>query len=60
MNHMIRKVGAALVAVMLTGSMSFAQSSGEALYKAKCQMCHGEKGMADSAAGKVDEGEAGH
>ena len=52
MNHMIRNVGAALVAVMLTGSMGFAQSSSEALYKAKCQMCHGEKGMADSAAGK--------
>ena len=52
MNHMIRNVGAALVAVMLIHSMSFAQSSSEALYKAKCQMCHGEKGMADSAAGK--------
>ena len=52
MNHMVRNVGAALVAVMLAGSMSFAQSSGEALYKAKCQMCHGEKGMADSGAGK--------
>lgn len=52
MSHMVRGVGAALVAVMLAGSMGFAQSSGEALYKAKCQMCHGEKGMADSGAGK--------
>ena len=52
MSHVIRNVGAALVAVMLTGSVSFGQSSTEALYKAKCQMCHGEKGMADSAAGK--------
>ena len=53
MSHMVRGVGAALVAVMLAGSMGFAQSSGEALYKAKCQMCHGEKGMADSGAGKA-------
>ena len=52
MSHMVRNVGAALVAVMLTGSVGFAQSSAEALYKAKCQMCHGEKGMADSGAGK--------
>jgi cytochrome c6 len=52
MNHMVRSVGAVLVAVMLAGSVSFAQSSSEAVYKAKCQMCHGEKGMADSAAGK--------
>ena len=52
MNHMFRTVGAALVGVMLTGSVGFAQSSTEALYKLKCQMCHGEKGMADSAAGK--------
>jgi len=52
MNHMFRNVGAALVAVMLASSVSFAQSSTEALYKSKCQMCHGEKGMADSAAGK--------
>ena len=40
------------MALVLTGSMSFAQSSSEALYKSKCQMCHGEKGMADSPAGK--------
>jgi mono/diheme cytochrome c family protein len=52
MSHVVRNVGAALIAVMLTGSVSFAQSSTEALYKTKCQMCHGEKGMADSAAGK--------
>jgi len=49
---MVRNVGAALVAVVLAGSVGFAQSSSEALYKAKCQMCHGEKGMADSGAGK--------
>lgn len=41
-----------MLAVMVAGSVGFAQSSSEALYKAKCQMCHGEKGMADSGAGK--------
>ena len=52
MNHVVRTVGAALVGVMLASAAGFGQSSTEALYKAKCQMCHGEKGMADSAAGK--------
>jgi len=52
MSHVVRNMSAALVAVMLAGSMSFGQSSTEALYKAKCQMCHGEKGMADSGTGK--------
>ncbi len=52
MSHVVRSAGAALLAVMLAGSVGFAQSATEALYKSKCQMCHGEKGMADSAAGK--------
>jgi cytochrome c6 len=37
----------------LVGAVGFAQSSGEALYKAKCAMCHGASGMADSSAGKA-------
>jgi mono/diheme cytochrome c family protein len=36
----------------LAGAVGFAQSSGEALYKAKCAMCHGATGQADSGAGK--------
>src|SRR5579872_3761613 len=36
----------------LAGVLSFAQS-GEATYKAKCQMCHGAAGLADSGAGKA-------
>ena len=51
MSKVVRSTGAVVLAVMLAGSLSFAQST-EALYKSKCQMCHGEKGMADSAAGK--------
>jgi cytochrome c6 len=53
MKKLFRNTLAAMVMILLAGSMSFAQSSGEALYKAKCQMCHGEKGLADSGAGKA-------
>jgi mono/diheme cytochrome c family protein len=43
----------ALAAILsMAGVVSFAQS-GEATYKAKCQMCHGATGMADSGAGKA-------
>jgi mono/diheme cytochrome c family protein len=51
MRKSFRNVVAAMLMFGLAGATSFAQSS-EALYKSKCQMCHGEKGMADSAAGK--------
>lgn len=37
----------------MAGAVGFAQSPGEASYKAKCQMCHGATGMADSGAGKA-------
>ncbi|MDE3188222.1 MAG: cytochrome c [Acidobacteriota bacterium] len=33
--------------------MGFAQSSGEATYKAKCLMCHGAKGAADTPSAKM-------
>jgi mono/diheme cytochrome c family protein len=52
MGKQMRNVGTAMLVVLLAGSVSFAQSSAEALYKAKCQMCHGEKGLADSPVGK--------
>ena len=52
MRKPFRNLAAAMLMVGLVGAMSFAQSSAEAHYKSKCQMCHGEKGMADSAAGK--------
>jgi cytochrome c6 len=53
MRTLLRNAVAAMAVIVLAGSVSFAQSSGEALYKAKCQMCHGEKGLADSGAGKA-------
>jgi len=52
MSKLVRNVGTAMLVFLIAGSVSFAQSSAEALYKAKCQMCHGEKGLADSGAGK--------
>jgi cytochrome c6 len=39
-------------ALLLSVSMGAAQS-GQATYKAKCQMCHGAAGLADSGAGKA-------
>ncbi len=51
---MRKSIGYAVPAAILlwAGAVSFAQS-GEATYKAKCQMCHGATGLADSGAGKA-------
>jgi cytochrome c6 len=53
MKNICRNIAAVTTVLLVAGSMSFAQSAGEATYKAKCQMCHGEKGLADSGAGKA-------
>jgi len=39
-------------ALLLSVAMGAAQS-GQATFKAKCQMCHGATGLADSGAGKA-------
>src|ERR1700756_4463052 len=52
MSNLTRNGVAAILVVLLAGTVSFAQS-GEATYKAKCQMCHGAAGLADSGAGKA-------
>jgi mono/diheme cytochrome c family protein len=39
--------------LLAAGTMSFAQSGGEATYKAKCQMCHGATGAGDTPTGKA-------
>ena len=44
---------AAAVLVLATSSISYAQGNGAAIYKAKCQMCHGAAGLADSGPGKA-------
>lgn len=46
------RTGVAIVAVMAT-TMATAFAQGADLYKAKCQMCHGATGLADSPAGKA-------
>jgi cytochrome c6 len=53
MMNKIRIPLAAVLVLSFSGAMSFAQSAGEATYKAKCQMCHGAKGLADAPAGKA-------
>ncbi len=53
MSNLTRNSVTAVLVLLLAGTVSFAQSAGEATYKAKCQMCHGEKGLADSGAGKA-------
>lgn len=41
------------LAISLGCTVGFAQSPGEAIYKAKCQSCHGAAGMADTTVGKT-------
>ena len=41
------------VAVSLAGAVGFAQSAGEATYKAKCQMCHGATGTPSAGMAKA-------
>ncbi len=53
MTKKIRPFVTLAVVLSLAGAVGFAQSSGEALYKAKCLMCHGAAGLADSPAGKA-------
>ena len=44
MRKTIRSLAVLAAAVCMAGSMGFAQSSGAAAYKAKCQTCHGATG----------------
>jgi mono/diheme cytochrome c family protein len=41
------------VIVSLAGAVCFAQSSGQATYKAKCQMCHGATGTPSPGMAKM-------
>ncbi|HVJ09422.1 MAG TPA: cytochrome c [Acidisarcina sp.] len=53
MTNRIQRFGILGLMVLATGTMSFAQGTGEATYKAKCQMCHGATGTGDTPAGKA-------
>ncbi len=53
----IRQARICMVALLATAVAApvFAQSGGEATFKAKCAMCHGADGLATGPMGKVDE-----
>ncbi len=53
MGNMVRSQLMLAAALLLAGGVCFAQSSGEALYKSKCQMCHGARGLAETPAAKA-------
>src|ERR1700740_1009955 len=50
-SKMVRKAAVAAV-LMIVAAGCWAQT-GQATYAAKCQMCHGAAGLADSGAGKA-------
>jgi mono/diheme cytochrome c family protein len=53
MTKMIRTQLVLAVVVSLAGAVGFAQSAGEATYKAKCQSCHGATGTPSPAMTKM-------
>jgi mono/diheme cytochrome c family protein len=50
---MIRSQVVLAVAIALAGTVSFAQSAGEATYKASCQSCHGSTGTPNAGMAKM-------
>jgi cytochrome c6 len=53
MTKMIRSQLVLAVVVSLAGAVCFAQSGGEATYKAKCQSCHGSAGVPNPGMAKM-------
>ena len=53
MAKMIRSQLVLAVVVSLAGAVCFAQSGGEATYKAKCQGCHGTAGVPNPGMAKM-------
>ncbi len=53
MTKTIRSLAVLDAAMYMASYMSFAQSSGEATYKAKCQVCHGASGTPSPTMGKA-------
>jgi cytochrome c6 len=53
MTRKFRSVVILAALLSFAGVAGFAQSPTEALYKSKCSMCHGAKGMADTGAAKA-------
>jgi cytochrome c6 len=52
MSETIRMQSALAAIILLSGAMGFAQS-GEAVYKAKCQSCHGAQGVPNPGIAKA-------
>ncbi len=53
MTKMTRSLLVLAAVVCLAGAVSFAQSGGEATYKAKCAMCHGPAGVPSAGMAKA-------
>jgi mono/diheme cytochrome c family protein len=53
MSRTIRSLVALAAVVLLAGAVGFAQSVGEATYKAKCQSCHGAEGTPNPGIAKA-------
>jgi cytochrome c6 len=53
MEKKIRSIAVLAATVCLAGSMGFAQSTGEAVYKANCQSCHGSTGTPSAGIAKM-------
>src|SRR5450631_382918 len=53
MTKTIRSMVALTATALLAGSMGFAQSAGEATYKASCQSCHGSAGTPSPGIAKM-------
>jgi len=53
MTKTIRSMAVLAGVVCLAGSMGFAQSAGEAVYKANCQSCHGSTGTPSAGIAKM-------
>ena len=53
MTKMIRSQVVLAMAIAVAGTLGFAQSSGEATYKANCQSCHGSTGTPNAGMAKM-------
>jgi cytochrome c6 len=53
MKKMICCYSALTAVILMAGAASFAQSPGEATYKAKCQSCHGAEGTPNPGIAKA-------
>jgi cytochrome c6 len=53
MSKTIRTFIAVVALSLMAGAVGFAQSSGEATYKAKCQSCHGAEGTPNPGIAKA-------